>query len=587
MTLRYNRLHRLFFALGALLLFLLGGCFTNNPDTPSDPSYISAIPTEPPSFEDFTQAIFCDEISGDTISLHYSLADPLAYGMTDYPITLGSVNDAVLPDENAADLYAQLLSFSKDELTAEEKLTYDSLERHLNLLLSDNYSPYLSELLGPVTGFQAQLPILLAEYRFDTISDVEHYLALLPCIYDYFAEIADFEKEKSENGYFMTDETALEIIAQCEDFIRDPDKNFLISTFEEKLSSLSLPIAEKTEYIIQNQNALYQFVYPAYELLIDTLNECLGSNQNPYGMCHFENGKEYYSLLTRLSTGSDKSIPELKQLLSDTIDTACLTMATALATDNSLYSDALYPQFPETDPEKILQYVVLASEEDFPLIDCGDYEIKYLPESLQEHLSPAMYLTPPIDRYDCNIIYINPVYDMNSLFPTVVHEGYPGHLYQTVSTLSNDISPLRFLLAPTGYEEGWATYVEHYCYQYAGFSDPLTTFLQADQTGTLCLYALADLLIHHEGYTPEELSTLLSVYGFPEEAAKSIYQTLISEPGTYLPYAVGLLEFLELKDSAESLWGDDYSDYRFHSFLVESGPLPFGLLHNLLTDPSF
>lgn len=583
-TLQYHFFKRAIFLLFLPLCVLFCACGNLPTETPPDSAYVSGIPSPTPSFSEFTTGIFIEEVSLDTISLHYSLSSPENYGITEIPITLGSVSDVVTPDENLADLYAGLMNYDRSSLNEEERLTYDALERYLNLAMADVYSPYLAELLGPVTGFQAQLPILLAEYRFNDVQDVKQYLALLSCVYDYFEEIAAFEKEKSKNGYFMTDETASEIIAQCEEFIKNPDENFLLSTFEERLNALSLPLSEKTEYLMQNQSALYSSVIPAYELLIEALTECLGTGKNEYGMCYFDGGRDYYALLTKNATGSDKEINEIKKCLLEAIDNACLTIATALSKNPALYSEAMHPTFSETDPEEILQSVVLSSETEFPVIDCGDYEIKYIPEALQDYVSPAMYLTPPLDGYESNVIYINPnpLYDADTLFPTVVHEGYPGHLYQTVSCLSNDINPLRFLLAPTGYEEGWATYVEHYCYRYAGLSDPLCTFLQADQTATLCLYALCDILIHYDGYTPEDLAALLSVYGFPRETSDIIYQTLIAEPGAYLPYAVGFLEFLELRNNAKELWGDTYSDYRFHSFLIETGPLPFSLLQEQL-----
>lgn len=575
----------------AASLFLLSfitfsGCFSAMDSTPPDNAFVSEIPSPTPSFEEFTLDIFRDEIVCDTISLHYTLAKPESYGIHDAPITFGSVSDAVSSPEDADTLYEQLIGYDREMLSTEEQRTYDTLERYLNLLMEDTFSPYLSELLGPVTGFQAQLPILLAEYRFDDAEDVEQYLALLTQVYAYFKEIGEFEKEKSKNGYFMDNATAEEIILQCRDFIKNPDDNFLISTFAERLSALDLSLSQETEYIVKNQSALYSYVFPAYELLIDTLTECLDTGKNPYGLSYHEGGKDFYALLARASTGSDKTIPELKTLLTDAIDSSFLTMATALKEDSSLYTTALYPVFPKTDPDEIIQYVVLQSEEDFPLIDCGDYEIKYIPKALQDYVSPAMYLVPPMDRYEPNIIYINPnpLFDEDSLFPTVVHEGYPGHLYQTVSALSNDVNPLRYLLSPTGYEEGWATYVEHYCYKYAGFSDALTTFLQADQVGTLCLYALSDICIHYDGYTPEQLSALLAVYGFPKESSDTIYQTLLSEPGAYLPYAIGLLEFFELQEEAKLLWEEDYSDYRFHAFLIETGPLPFSALKETLSE---
>lgn len=572
------------FTTAVLLLTLIltfSGCtVTKQSLTTEHDDIITDIPTPTPAFSDFATGIFVEEITKDTISLHYSLAHPEAYGITEYPITLGSVADAVSPDENTLTRYEQLLSYNTSSFSEEETLTWLSLKHSLELMMQDDFSPYLSELLGPTTGYQAQLPIILAEYRLESKEDVEHYLALLPCVYDYFKEIAAFEKEKSAAGYFMNDETAKEIIAQCRDFTADVDEHFLIRTFEERLDALPLSLSEKTDYILKNRSALHSYVFPAYELLADALTDCLGTCKNEYGMCYLEDGKDYYSLLVKTSTGSDKTIDELKNLLTAAITKGCQTMAAALAADPAVYDNALTPDYPETDPARIINYITAQSAKDFPYVDCGNCAIKYIPDSLEEYVSPAMYLVPPMDDYEAGVIYINknPRYDLNALFPTIAHEGYPGHLYQTVAALSTEIHPLRYQLAPTGYEEGWATYVENYCYKYAGFSDALTSFLQADQTATLCLYALSDIFIHYDGYTPEQLSTFLSDYGFPEASAKLIYQTLLAEPGAYLPYAVGYLEFENLKSLAQKLWEDEYSDYAFHEFLLEMGPLPFSVL---------
>jgi len=557
--------------------------------TPEHTGIVSGIPSPTPTFEEFSNRIFVEEISADTISLRYSLSRPENYGIAEYPITLGSLQDAVNADEDALSLYEQLLTYDTSALSTEELLTYRSLKHHLDLTLQDDFSPYLSELLGPTTGYQAQLPIVLAEYRFETKEDVEHYLQLLPCVLDYFTEIAEFEKEKSAAGYFMNDETATEIIAQCEDFVKDLDNHYLISTFETRLENLELTLSEKTDYILQNQTALHTYVFPAYDLLTETLTACLGTGQNEHGLFYYEDGREYYSLLAKISTGSSRSVEEMKTLLAEAIDKGCVTITETLKEDPSVYDTALTPDYPETLPDKILSYITEKSAADFPYVDCGEYNIKYIPKALEDYVSPAMYLVPPLDDYASGIIYINgnPRYDAAMLFPTIAHEGYPGHFYQTVSVLSGDIHPLRYLLSPTGYEEGWATYAETYCYKYAGFSDSLTSFLQADETATLCLYALSDIFIHYDGYTKEQLAEFLMNYGFTEKTSGLIYQTLVSEPGAYLPYAIGYLEFMQLQNLAKELWNDNYSDFAFHEFLLETGPVPFAVLEELLRNDDF
>lgn len=580
-----NALRYLLLLCPLFLLLAFAGCTKDKQPLTSDHSgIVSGIPSPTPTFEEFTNALFVEEVTSDTISLRYHLSRPENYGIADYPITLGSVKDAVSPDKNADTVYEQLLAYDSTDFYEEEKLTYLSLKHHLELLMQDNFSPYLSELLGPTTGYQAQLPIVLAEYRFETKTDVENYLNLLPCVLDYFSEIAEFEKHKSAAGFFMNEETAKEIIAQCEDFVKDVDNHFLISTFEDRIENLELSLSEKTEYILQNRIALHSYVFPAYDLLAETMTGLLGTGTNPYGLAHFEKGKDYYSLLTKVSSGSDKSVEELKQMLSAAITEGCNTMAVAMSAEPAVYESALHPDFPETDPEQIIEFIAGKSAADFPYINCGGYRIKYIPASLEDYVSPAMYLVPPIDNYEAGVIYINgsPRYNLDEIFPTIAHEGYPGHLYQTVAALSGEINPLRYLLSPTGYEEGWATYAETYCYKYAGFSDALTSFLQADQMATLCLYALSDIFIHYDGYTPEELSTFLGSYGFPKDVTDRIYQTLVAEPGAYLPYAVGYLEFMELKELAKELWAKEYSDYAFHEYLLEMGPMPFGVIREMM-----
>ena len=58
----------------------------------------------------------------------------------------------------------------------------------------------------------------------------------------------------------------------------------------------------------------------------------------------------------------------------------------------------------------------------------------------------------------------------------------------------------------------------------------------------------------------------------------------MAEPGAYLPYAVGYLEFMELQTLAKGLWEEEYSDYAFHEFLLEMGPMPFGVLEEIMKE---
>ena len=155
-------------------------------------------PAEDRSFSAFTSALFREEAASNTLNLHFTLQDPTQYGITDTPITFGSFSSNVDASKVAIEnCQASLETFSYNALSEKNKLTYDILTSYLQT--AETGTSYLlhEEPLSPITGMQAQLPVLLAEYRFEKASDIETYLTLLETTPDYFASLIDFEKEKA------------------------------------------------------------------------------------------------------------------------------------------------------------------------------------------------------------------------------------------------------------------------------------------------------------------------------------------------------------------------------------------------------
>lgn len=114
--------------------------------------------TEDKRFENYTAALFRSQIRGNTINLHYTLADPEEYGIKDYPVTLGRMDTASLAgihDELARER-AVLSAFDYENLSRENRLTYDILALSLDtdLMLGKRY--LMTEPLSPTLGVQAQ-----------------------------------------------------------------------------------------------------------------------------------------------------------------------------------------------------------------------------------------------------------------------------------------------------------------------------------------------------------------------------------------------------------------------------------------------
>ena len=249
--------------------------------------------------------------------------------------------------------------------------------------------------------------------------------------------------------------------------------------------------------------------------------------------------------------------------------------------------------FPYRDASQMLYDLRNRMKEDFPDLpgNPASIAVKAVSGSLEPYCAPAFYLTVPLDATDYNSIYINrsKTPDGLELYTTLAHEGYPGHLYQTVyhnrSALAAGERPARELLWYGGYQEGWAVYVEFRAYDYAAElltengqeAAALTARLEAhNRSLQLCLYSLMDIMIHYENASLQQIADLLQQFGVQDaDTAKSVYNYIVQSPCNYPKYYLGYLEILSLREEARKLWGADYTDYRFHLFFLDSGPSDF------------
>lgn len=587
--------------------------------------------TEEQRFDKFTEDVFRSELSGNTISLHYTVADPASCDLEDYKITLGNPGlESRKQARTAAENYLSVLhDFSTDKLSGKKKYTYAIFEDYLKTELQAGDFLLYDEPLSPTLGIQAQLPVLLAEYPFRTKRDIEDYLALLTQLPDYYQSLLSYENTKSSNGLFMSDDCALEVISQCRNFIADPESNYLLEIFNDRIDAITnLTADEKIAYKDRNHEILLSYVIPAYQKLIDGLTSMYGTGTNSMGLYYYPDGTAYYEYLIQSKVGDDRpvetieesvkkqmvedysAIQELMESWENTQNSASTqtqnTDQTASESDPEQTSDALETLAPvisdhileqasqitetpapsSSDPETILDELRQSITNDFPVLPAVTCEVKYVHASLQEYLSPAFYLTPAIDDFQNNVIYINPSSNYSSLelFTTLAHEGYPGHLYQSV--YYNHTSPdlLRNLLGPNGYIEGWATYVEMYAYGLWPEDPQLARISQKNRSFMLGLASLLDIGIHYHGYTRTDTAAFLEKLGFDSNTSDSLYRSILEAPANYLQYYVGYLNFCELRDYTKELMGDTFTLKKYHTMILDAGPMPFSILKTYIKE---
>lgn len=544
--------------------------------------------TEEERFEEFSDELFKEDIVENTINLHYTLAYPEDYGITDYEVSLGDFSIEELEDneKELKELKKELEGFERDELNEEQQMAYDLLMDYVEMELEVVDLTYYYEPLSPLGGYQAQLPILLAEYTFRNEQDVKDYLALLPCIDDVFEDILVYEEVRAEEGLFMADFVLEAVLEQCEEFIENPEDNYLIEVFNDKIDEMDeLSEEEKEAYKEQHEELVLTEVVGGYELLIDGLEELEGSGENELGMCYLEDGERYYEYLVKCDTGSDSTVEELEKRIERYLENCEEEMYSIFEKAPDVYYELDTYEYSYTDPEDIMEDLIVQCEKDFPAPPEVDYTIKYVHESMEEHTSPAFYLTPPIDDTENNVIYVNNEYVDDEIYTMIAHEGYPGHLYQTVMWENSEYSLVRNLFSYPGYTEGWATYTEMYAYDISGLSEPMADLLSCDNAYSLAVSAYIDIGVNYEGWNVDDVEDYLADLGIGDaEVAQEIFEAVVEEPANYLRYFVGYIEIVNLRNHAKEELGDDFDLKEFHGFMIEVGPAPFYLIEERMYD---
>lgn len=541
------------------------------------------------SFSEFCTTLFREEMKSNTMNLHFTLKDPKAAGIDSYEITLGSLSGDS-PHNQARQLKKlseELKKYSHRSLKGKDRLTCRLLSDYISRQQNLAAYPYYDEPLTPSGGVTSQLPVLLAEYTFRNTRDIKDYLGLLSQMDTYFLGILDYEQKKADAGLFMSDEACLKVIEGCEVFTEHPDDNFLIDTFSNRLNAMDgLTDTQKNTYIKQHSKVLSEHVIPAYRQMIKGLTMLLGRGHNNWGLCNFPEGKAYYEAVVSADTGCDDSVEDLFSQIAKARREDLTFCQNLLEKNPKLASQSPKPDAALKEENAMISRLQKEILTDFPAPPQTDVEICHVDPALSEYLAPAFYITAPIDDISHNRIYINDAKNDTDIyyFTTLAHEGYPGHLYQTICTSSYGAPEVLSLLNYPGYTEGWATYTEMQAFYYAGLDQDLASLLQHNQAATLSLYATADIGIHYFGWEKEKNAAFWSEYGVDDTATvKRITDLILEEPGNYLKYYVGYLKFRQMREQL-ALENKSFSVSAFHEAILRTGPSPFSVLEETVRD---
>lgn len=534
-------------------------------------------------FAEFEETFFKENVSNSFLDLHYALKNPEKYGIKNIPEDFGQYSEEELKEKKhyLKEKKEELSQFPFEKLNEEQQMTARILENVIEIQCKSEGLELYEEPLSEEIGIQAELPVILAEYEFYNREDVEGYLNLLGSIDEYYAQILEFERDKADAGLFMSDMAVDSVIQSCKSYMDENGFSFLFESFKNRLEQVpGLTEDEKQNLISRNATIIKEDFLNAYKTLSDGLEKLKGSGRNVNGVCGWKKGQEYYEYLIQSEIApSYPDIGSLLEALEKMVASKMDEMTEMIDENPKLMEEWDSTEIQYKDPQEILQQLQNEIMADFPKLENMDYEIKYVSEELEDVLPPAFYVSPQIDSYHDNVIYINRKYEGNgNLYTTLAHEGLPGHMYQTTYFFENNESDLRKNLDYAGYIEGWATYVEHLAYHFHNGLEPADGEIMADNSiANLGIDAILDIKVNYYGMDREEAVDYLSNYLDAREA-NQLFDYVCKNPANYLTYVVGYLEIEEMREEAEAKLGENFDTKNFHKFILDMGPAPFSII---------
>lgn len=550
---------------------------------------------EQQEFEQYLDDYFKDVVTDDTLTYNYTIKDGADYGLEEPEVTLGDPGmtaEEIGQDKEEFEGWVKKLdAIDRSCLTEDQKLTYDVLDEYFEVSAGIFDNVYLYEPFSPMRGLQANIATNFTDYRFDDKGDVERYIELLGQIPDYFAEYLDFEQEKSEKGYFMSDAVCDKVISQCKDFVADKENHFMETTFNDNIDALDfLTDEEKAEYKEANKQAVENSLLPAFENVAEVLSGLKGTGTNDGGICNYDGGKEYYEYLLKNFAGTAKSPEEVIDMLDTELQKLMVSLYQYYLGNQAAYEyfaanyDSIFAETDQMTASEMVDKMMETASEHYP--DAGT--INYKAEALDKNLETIMddvlayYMAPAIDDPDNNLIRVNGLHT-DGMWTTLAHEGYPGHMLQNAYYMSTDPEPVRTLMNFLGYKEGWAMYacydsLYYYEYEEPEYGDTIAALYQLNDEMSYLMMGRVDLGINYEGWTLQDTADYLTKNGMDGSAAQELYTTMVGDPAVYQSYSTGYYEMKELRDYAEEKMGDDFDLKTFNTIILETGPCQFDIL---------
>ena len=498
----------------------------------------------------------------------------------------------------------QLMTVRRDQLGAQDQLTYDLLSYELNNAMQLESFP---EQLLPLNHFDNVITTL-ANYAdgtgsqpLGTVKQYQAYLSRLNQLPAWIDQAIDNMRLGMRSGVVQPKAITVAMLPQFQNLRSEtPEASIYYSPVTRFPAGFSAADRQKlTAAYLKTVDAR---IAPALNRLVGFLeNEYLPASRASTGWSALPNGAAWYAARIKDSTNLPLTPDAVHQLGLKEVARIQQQLA------------ALGPKLGFDGPEKQLPQWVSAQDKfrifttDEQVLDAyreiyATVQAKLptyfslIPKArLELHLEPELTRATASDHYTPSaadgshpgvfwpVVNDPKKYsrvDMVSLF---LHEGVPGHHLHAALLKELDLPDFRKFSTENpnsaAYTEGWALYSETLGREMGLYEDPVAYYGHLNAEMLRAARLVVDTGMHAQNWSREQaIAYLADTLGWSEARAKNQIERYMVWPAQALSYKIGSLKILELRARAQQALGDKFSYQKFHEVVIGDGTLPLPIL---------
>jgi uncharacterized protein (DUF885 family) len=214
----------------------------------------------------------------------------------------------------------------------------------------------------------------------------------------------------------------------------------------------------------------------------------------------------------------------------------------------------------------------------------AEFQIRALPASSRHSQGNGHYAPAGAGGSRPGILWINTyapgVSDKFNVMTIMLHEGLPGHHFQTSLALEQaDLPAFRRFDSTTAYVEGWALYAESLGRELGVFDDPWNYYGHLNYAVLRANRLVIDTGLHAMGWNVEKgVEWMMQHSSMTRDQAVAEVERYVAYPGQALSYKLGELKIRELRQRAERALGPAFDLRAFHDQILLGGSMSLTIL---------